>query len=76
MHACFKEQGNNFLLRTCLPTDSKLEDLKSVNATTVRLLCKLDFVIHSFRSILKLIQKRNKFLVFVVTFDHLIDMQT
>ena len=43
---------------TCLTTDSKLEGLKNVNAT-VGLLYKLDFVIHSVRSILKLTQKRH-----------------
>ena len=39
-----------------LLTDSKLEGQKNVNAT-VGLLCKLDFVIHSVRSILKPTQK-------------------
>ena len=38
---------------TLVPTDSKLEGLKNVSATEV-LLCKLDFVIHSVRSILNL----------------------
>ena len=44
-------EGHNFLLMTYLPTDSKLEGLKNLNAT-LSLLCKLDFVIHSVRSIL------------------------
>ena len=44
MHEGLKEEGLNFLSMTCLPTDSKLEGLKNVNAT-VNLLCKLDFVI-------------------------------
>ena len=52
--------------------------MKNVIATTVGLLCKLYFVIHSFRSILKRAQKNKKkeFLVFVITFGHLIDMLT
>ena len=40
-----KGLGHHFLLKTCLPTDSKL-GLKDVNAT-VGLLYKLDFVIKS-----------------------------
>ena len=43
-------------------TDSKLEGQKNVNAT-VGLLCKLDFVIHSVRSILKPTQKYNLLLL-------------
>ena len=39
-----------------LPTDSKLERQKNKN-TTLGLLCKLDFVIHSVRSIFKPTQK-------------------
>ena len=45
------KEGHNFLLMTYLPTDSKLEGLRNLKAT-VSLLCKLDFVIHSVRSIL------------------------
>ena len=45
-----------------LLTDSKLEGQKNVNAT-VGLLCKLDFVVHSVRSILKPTQKYNLLLL-------------
>ena len=58
MHERLKEEGHNLLLMTCLPTDSKLEGPKNVNAT-VGLLCKLHFVIHSVISILKLIEKKD-----------------
>ena len=49
---------------TCLPTDSKLEGLKNFNATE-NLLCEVDFVIHSARSILKL---KKLSLVFTIAF--------
>ena len=58
VHERLKEEGHNLLLMTCLPTDSKLEGPKNVNAT-VGLLCKLHFVIHSVISILKLIEKKD-----------------
>ena len=59
VHKCLKEESPNFPFMTCLSTDSKLEGLNNVNAT-VGLLCKLDFVIHSVRSILKVTQKKKK----------------
>ena len=55
-HACLKEEVHNFLFITFLPTDSKLEGLKTVNAN-MGLLSQLDFAIHSVRSILKLTRK-------------------
>ena len=56
VHECLQEKGHNFLLMTCLPNDSNLEGLKNVNAV-VGLLCKVDFVLHTVQSILKLTQK-------------------
>ena len=34
VYECLKEEGHNFLLMICLPTDSKLEGLKNVNANS------------------------------------------
>ena len=56
VHECLKEVGHSFLLKTCLQADSKLEGLKNINAS-VGLLYKLDFVIHTVTSIIKLTEK-------------------
>ena len=52
VHECLREEGYSFLLMTYPPPGSKLKGIKNVNAT-VGLLCKLNFVIHSVRSVLK-----------------------